>query len=119
MVDESYKIEGTETKVLLRHPSHALPKVVSERKGKLGFATPEGRWFTEDVRRALCEEIAKLGRYSSGIFNAGALKSFAAEMATGRRPLGGLGWRLAALGVWSRECGLRARSVNSAIDARK
>jgi asparagine synthase (glutamine-hydrolysing) len=47
-VSGSFKIRNKTTKYLLREAAkHVLPKEIYQRKDKVGFATPEQKWFQE------------------------------------------------------------------------
>jgi asparagine synthase (glutamine-hydrolysing) len=100
---DQHKIDGTETKVLLRRAmGDALPASIVGRNDKIGFATPERRWFAGEMRSALLAEIAALPRQMPGVFDRRALRTFADRVHDRGRRLDGLGWRLACLSAWSR-----------------
>jgi asparagine synthase (glutamine-hydrolysing) len=100
---DDHKIEGAETKVLLRRAmADALPQKIAERKDKIGFATPEQRWFRGDLRRALLAEIESLPRLMPAAFAKGQIKEFVRLIGESGKSLDGLGWRLACLAAWAR-----------------
>ena len=100
---DEHKIEDAETKVLLRRAmSNALPEAIAKRKDKIGFATPERRWFRGEMRRALLSEIGSLPRRMPAVFAGGQIERFVRSANGGDQPLDGLGWRLACLAVWAR-----------------
>jgi asparagine synthase (glutamine-hydrolysing) len=104
---DAHKIEGTETKLILRRAMGGLlPSSISERKDKIGFATPERRWFTGCTLQMLLSEMQDLPRRLPGMFEDAALARLAGDVRSGRRSLEGLGWRLACLSAWSRVHGV-------------
>jgi len=89
--------------VLLRRAmADALPEKIGGRKDKIGFATPERRWFRGDMRRMLLNEIGSLPRRMPGVFGEGLIEKFTGSASNGDTRLDGLGWRLACLAVWAR-----------------
>lgn len=104
-----HKIDGAETKVLLRRSmDRLLPSEVLQRRDKIGFATPESTWFRGNLLDALVGEIRILPTRLSGMFDSGRIRALAEDVAAGRREMSGLAWRLACLSIWARVCRVTA-----------
>jgi len=104
MLGNDHKIVGGDTKRVLRRAMHGiLPRIVEERRDKLGFATPEEIWFRGPLKRMVEDGIeATLQRYP-GLLNAKGTRALAADMLDGRRPVDFALWRIVNLGMWA-EC---------------
>jgi asparagine synthase (glutamine-hydrolysing) len=100
-----HKIVGGDTKrVLRRGMAGILPKMVRERRDKLGFATPESEWFRGPLRSAIEAGVDEtLCRYP-GLLNGEATRQIAGDMLDGRRPVDFTLWRIVNLGVWAGAC---------------
>lgn len=84
----AHKFVGADTKrVLRRAMADTLPRAISERRDKLGFATPEETWFRGPLADAMGDRVeATLARYPE-LFNAAGVRAFAADMLEGRKPI--------------------------------
>lgn len=96
-----HKIVGGDTKrVLRRGMSDVLPRVVRDRRDKLGFATPEQNWFRGPLRDLVLQGIeATLARFPD-LMNPAAVRALASDMLEGRRPVDFTLWRIINLGIW-------------------
>ena len=96
-----HKIVGGDTKrVLRRAMTGVLPESVRQRRDKLGFATPEQRWFRGPLRDMIIEGTeATLKRYPE-LFSAAGVRALRADMLEGRRTLDFTLWRIANLSLW-------------------
>ena len=99
----SHKIVGGDTKRVLRSAMRGiLPEDVRTRRDKLGFATPEQRWFRGPLRALVEEGINDtLARYP-GLLAENETRTLASDMLEGRRPLDFTLWRIINLGIWGR-----------------
>ena len=104
-----HKIVGADTKrVLRRAMTGMLPESVRQRRDKLGFATPEQRWFRGPLRAMIIEGVeATLKRYP-GLFNAEGVRSLRGDMLEGRRTLDFTLWRIANIDLWGDRFGVTA-----------
>ncbi|MCX7342380.1 MAG: asparagine synthase (glutamine-hydrolyzing) [Hyphomicrobiales bacterium] len=102
-----HKIVGADTKRVLRKGMvDVLPTVVTERRDKLGFATPEQIWFRGPLRPLISDGIEKtLARYPS-LLNASGVRELAKEMLYGDRPVDFTLWRIVNLGIWGERYGV-------------
>ncbi len=96
-----HKIGGGDTKrVLRRAMAGVLPESVRQRRDKLGFATPEQRWFRGPLRGMIIEGTeATLKRYPE-LFSAAGVRALRADMLEGRRAVDFTLWRIANLSLW-------------------
>jgi asparagine synthase (glutamine-hydrolysing) len=96
-----HKIVGGDTKrVLRRAMTGVLPESVRQRRDKLGFATPEQRWFRGPLRGMIVEGTeATLKRYPE-LFSAAGVRALRDDMLEGRRTLDFTLWRIANLSLW-------------------
>jgi asparagine synthase (glutamine-hydrolysing) len=100
---DEHKIEQAETKVLLRRAmTGSLPERIAARKDKIGFATPERRWFRGDTRRLLLSEMGTLPRRLPGVFRVRRIEEITRAADNDETGLDGFGWRLACAAVWAR-----------------
>lgn len=102
-----HKIVGGDTKRVLRKGmADVLPTLVTERRDKLGFATPEQIWFRGPLRPLIEDGIEKtLARYP-GLMNASGVRALAKEMLDGARPVDFTLWRIVNLGIWGERYGV-------------
>jgi asparagine synthase (glutamine-hydrolysing) len=102
-----HKIVGGDTKrVLRRAMTGVLPKGVRQRRDKLGFATPEQRWFRGPLRDMIIEGTeATLKRYPE-LFVAAGVRALRADMLEGRRTLDFTLWRIANMSLWGDRFGV-------------
>jgi asparagine synthase (glutamine-hydrolysing) len=96
-----HKIVGGDTKrVLRRAMAGVLPESVRQRHDKLGFATPEQRWFRGPLREMIVEATeATLRRYPE-LFSASGVRALRDDMLDGRRAVDFRLWRIANLSLW-------------------
>jgi asparagine synthase (glutamine-hydrolysing) len=102
-----HKIVGGDTKrVLRRAMTGVLPERVRQRRDKLGFATPEQRWFRGPLRGMIIEGTeATLKRYPE-LFSATGVRALRDDMLEGRRNLDFTLWRIANLSLWGDRFGV-------------
>lgn len=105
----SHKITGGDTKRVLRTAMKGiLPEDVRTRRDKLGFATPEQRWFRGPLRSLVEAGVQDtLSRYPGLLVN-DATERLTREMLDGHRPLDFTLWRIINLGMWGRQFGVSA-----------
>lgn len=90
--------EGVTKRALRAALRGLVPDRVLDRREKVGYETPEQRWFnTPAARRRLAEIVLDSPRRSSGRYDLGALER---DLASGSwRDLGGL-WRAVNVELW-------------------
>lgn len=101
-----HKIVGGDTKRVLRRGMRSvLPKIVRERRDKLGFATPEQIWFRGPLRGLVEDGIEKTLSFYPGLLNTSGVRALAKDMLDGERPLDFTLWRIVNLGMWGERMG--------------
>jgi len=103
----AHKIAGAETKRILRLAmADVLPRAVAERRGKIGFETPEAIWFRGPLRDLVVGGTeATLARYPE-LLNARGVRRLRDTMLAGRKPLKPSLWRIVNLGIWGERFGV-------------
>ena len=77
-----------------------------QRRDKLGFATPEQRWFRGPLKAMIVEGIeATLKRYPE-LFNAAGVRALRDDMLEGRRTVDFTLWRIANMSLWGERFGV-------------
>jgi len=104
---ELHKVMDGETKILLRKAMEkVLPEKVQTRQDKLGFPTPEQRWFRtelkEQVRKACSETIAA---YPT-IFDGDKARKTVDGVLDGDLPFSNSPWRIMCFGRWAERFGV-------------
>lgn len=99
---DMHKIVDGETKILLRRAMKSvLPEKIQNRQDKLGFPTPEQRWFRgelrEPVRRACMETIAA---YPT-LFDSDKACQTVNGVLDGDLPFSNSAWRIMCFGRWA------------------
>lgn len=100
---DAHKIVHGDTKrVLRRAMATVLPASVLHRRDKLGFATPEQRWFRGQLRTAVQEGVEyTLSRFPE-LLNVRNTRLLVRQMLDGQRPLDFTIWRIVNVGIWGR-----------------
>lgn len=97
-----HKLVGADTKrVLRRAMADLLPREVSERRDKLGFATPEAAWFRGPLRGLVSDGVERTLRVLPGLLDPAGTRRFASDMLEGRTPLDFTLWRIVSIGLWA------------------
>ncbi|MGX5735319.1 asparagine synthase (glutamine-hydrolyzing) [Bosea thiooxidans] len=97
-----HKLVGADTKrVLRRAMGNLLPREVSERRDKLGFATPETSWMRGPLRGPVEDGVERTLRVLPGLLDAAGTRRFASDMLDGRAPADFTLWRIVSLGLWA------------------
>ena len=96
-----HKIVRSDTKRILRRAmADLLPKVVRERRDKLGFATPEEAWFRGPLKPMIVEGVEATLKRFPDLLNPRGTRALAADMLEGRRPVDFTLWRIVNIGIW-------------------
>jgi asparagine synthase (glutamine-hydrolysing) len=91
------KLSGFTGKYILKKLAEKfLPKEVIYRR-KQGFALPIPKWFREDLKDLVEDELFSKGMRESGIFNPQAMRRFYDEHLSGQRDWSQQLWALLAL----------------------
>jgi asparagine synthase (glutamine-hydrolysing) len=97
-----HKLVGADTKrVLRRAMADILPREVSERRDKLGFATPEAAWLRGPLRALVEDGVERTLRVLPGLLDPAGTRRFASGMLAGSAPLDFALWRIVSIGVWA------------------
>jgi asparagine synthase (glutamine-hydrolysing) len=100
---ERYKIVGAETKRVLRLAMrNILPERISQRRDKIGFATPEQQWFRGPLRKELEAGVEDTLRLYPGLLHENETRALMKGMFDGIRPFDFTVWRILNLGLWGR-----------------
>jgi asparagine synthase (glutamine-hydrolysing) len=104
---DSYKVGRGERKRILRDVARErLPRAITERADRAGFAVPEAR-LMRGAWPALCERVLDGAFLGSACLAASGVRRLVTQFDEGRqaavRPL----WRLCALALWRDEFGVR------------
>ncbi len=104
---DQHKIVGGDTKRVLRSAMRGvLPESVRERRDKLGFATPEQRWFRGPLRPLVEQGVREtMDRYPD-LLNRAEVEAYMKAALDGDRPVDFTLWRIANFGLWGRVFGL-------------
>lgn len=97
----SHKIVRADTKrVLRRAMRNVLPESVRERRDKLGFQTPEEKWFRGPLRGLIQEGVESTLRRYPDLLDPKGTRTLVADMLDGRRNVDFTLWRIVNLGLW-------------------
>lgn len=103
----THKIVGGDTKrVLRRAMAGILPRKVRERRDKLGFATPEQKWFRGPLRDLAIQGAQESFARYPDLFDVNEARTLVHEMLDGRRPLDFTLWRIINMGIWGERFGV-------------
>jgi asparagine synthase (glutamine-hydrolysing) len=103
----AHKIVRSDTKRVLRKAMQAvLPPSVTQRRDKLGFATPEQTWFRGPLKASVLDGIEATLRRFPGLLDAKGTHALAADMLAGRRNLDFTLWRIVNIGIWGERFGV-------------
>lgn len=99
---EMHKVLDGETKVLLRRSmASVIPEKVLHRQDKLGFPTPEQRWFQGELKDKVLQACRETIAAYPSIFNQAAAQTNVSDMLAGRRPFSPSVWRIMCFGRWA------------------
>jgi asparagine synthase (glutamine-hydrolysing) len=102
---DDYKVDGSQRKRILRDVARSLlPPAVTERPERLGFAVPDGPLIGELWPR-MKEVVQDEAFRTSPCFDRRRLTSFVEAFDPRSSDDRQAGWRLYALGLWSRQLG--------------
>ena len=98
----SYRLRGNRSKAIFKQASRRwIDPSIAERK-KVGFDSPVGQWFKEDLREFLVTFMAPEELDRSGLLNAAAVQTMIADHLRGRRDYSLQLWSLVTLEAWYR-----------------
>jgi asparagine synthase (glutamine-hydrolysing) len=96
--------DGPLTKVVLRDAMRdRLPPAVSDRRDKLGFATPEVDWLRGALRPAVEEGVEEAIQRFPDLLEPLATRAFRDGRLNSPGPMDSTLWRIASAGLWGRE----------------
>jgi asparagine synthase (glutamine-hydrolysing) len=98
----SYRLKGSHSKHIFKQVSRRwIDPAIVERK-KVGFDSPVGQWFKDELRPFLTSFMAPDQLTRSGLLDAGAVQRLMADHLTGRRDYSLQLWSLVTLEAWYR-----------------
>jgi asparagine synthase (glutamine-hydrolysing) len=104
---ELYKVMDGETKVLLRKAmSRVLPQKVQSRQDKLGFPTPEQRWFRTELKEAVRRACREAIYTYPTIFEADKALRTVDGVLDGDLPFSNSPWRIMCFARWAERFGV-------------
>lgn len=104
-----HKIVGADTKRVLRTAMRdVLPAIVTSRRDKIGFATPQQTWFRGPLRKVMEQRINDAIDLFPQLLNADETRALVASSMEGHRPAGSTLWMLSNLGVWGKVFAMKA-----------
>jgi asparagine synthase (glutamine-hydrolysing) len=99
----AWKLRGATGKYILKDTfSDLLPRGI-QRRGKMGFGVPIGRWFREELREYLRSVILDPRSLSRGYFSPSHVGGLVAEHQAGKADHSHRLWALLVLELWHRE----------------
>jgi asparagine synthase (glutamine-hydrolysing) len=98
-------VHGDTKRVLRRAMADILPRSIVKRRDKLGFTTPEQRWFRGALRPALEEGIENTLTMFPDLFNRENTQLLIRQMLEGVRPVDFTAWRVVNIGIWGKVFG--------------
>lgn len=105
-----HKLVGADTKrVLRRAMADLLPQEVSERRDKLGFATPEETWFRGPLRQLVIDGVERTLRVLPGLLDPIGVRRLTLDILDGRKAFDFALWRIVSLGLWAERFGVSVR----------
>ena len=97
-----YRLKGTRSKHILKEVSRRwLPREIVERP-KVGFDSPIGQWFKEELRPFLATFLSPSQVDRSGLLNGAAVQRLVGEHLGGVRDYSMQIWSIVALEAWFR-----------------
>jgi asparagine synthase (glutamine-hydrolysing) len=98
-------VHGDTKRVLRRAMADILPRSIVERRDKLGFATPEQRWFRGALRPALEAGIENTLNMFPDLLDHKNTRLLVRQMLDGERPVDFTAWRIVNIGIWGKVFG--------------
>ncbi len=97
-----YRLKGTRSKHILKDVGRKyLPKAITDRR-KVGFDSPVGQWFKDELRPFLTSFLAPHEVARSGLLDPGAVQQVIADHLSGKRDSSLQLWTLIAIETWHR-----------------
>jgi len=98
----SYRLKGSHSKHIFKHVSRRwVDPAIAERK-KVGFDSPVGQWFKDELRPFLTSFMAPDQLTRSGLLDPGGVQRLMADHLAGRRDYSLQLWSLVTLEAWYR-----------------
>jgi asparagine synthase (glutamine-hydrolysing) len=98
-----YNVCDGESKWLLRRAAaDFLPEEVTNRRDKIGFATPEASWICGPLARQAAAGVNDAIEALGPMLNGDKARRDCADMLARRRPYDNALWRLCCIGIWAR-----------------
>ena len=98
----AYRLKGLRSKHILKHIARKwIPPEITERR-KVGFDSPVGQWFKDELRGFLIGFLAKEHVSRSGILNPQAVQKLIQEHLSGQHDYSLQLWSILALEGWYR-----------------
>ena len=98
----SYRLKGARSKHILKEIARRwIPRGIAERR-KVGFDSPIGQWFKEELRGFLLQFLSREHVDRSGLLNGGKVQEIIGDHLSGRRDYSLQLWSILALEGWYR-----------------
>lgn len=105
---DQHKVVGGDTKRVLRSAMAGhLPAKVAQRRDKLGFATPQEKWFRGPMQQELERGVSQTLDIFPGLFNNGEVMHYVRAAMDGTRSADQRLWQIFNLGVWGKVFGMQ------------
>ena len=102
-IPPSLKLNGRNTKHILREGMRALlPSEVLEQK-KAGFGAPADYWLSNDLREMVDDLLSESRIRDRGLFNPQIIRRFVSEQRTGKEDWSSQIWQFLTLELWMQE----------------
>jgi asparagine synthase (glutamine-hydrolysing) len=98
-----YKLRGLTTKYLLKHALKGLLPAENLTRSKMGFGVPIRRWFRNELKSFLEDNILSGKALGRGYFKAEVVRHLVDEHTDGRRDYSHQLWTLLMLELWHQE----------------
>lgn len=98
---DQFKTCGGEVKIVLRDVAkRRLPRLVAERRGRIGFGMPIVDWMRQSLRPSILDAVDSADVAASGVFDRTRAQRFVTDFLQGRHQDVGAVWRIYALARW-------------------
>ena len=99
---ETYRLNGTRSKHIFKEVAqHWIPKRIANRR-KVGFDSPIGQWFKDELRGFLINFLSREQVKESGLLNAEIVENMMGDHFLGRRDYSLQLWSILVLEAWYR-----------------
>lgn len=98
---DQFKTCGGDVKIVLRDVAkRRLPRLVAERRGRIGFGMPIVDWMRQSLRPSILDAVDSADVAASGVFDRTRAQRFVTDFMQGRHQDSVAVWRIYALARW-------------------